>query len=199
MNRTVHRLRQGLRSIVLGLFFPHLLWCAGCAARLETANGSTWIVGLSRGSTHVRDFGEHEVVFQNEIQSAPLELRIMPHGFSLGLADAKHAEARVMDEHGRDQFVSRRDFGIPLGSGQCPWRFGLAYYRAPQPNARVSARVDTVHGLALRLAYKDSCLTAGASRTCVTELEDGDHDVLICYDISRRFPEIKITKPQPGD
>ena len=147
----------------------------------------------------MRDFGEDSIIVHDESQSAPLELGLVPYGFSLGLADARQAEERILDAREREQFVPRRDFGIALGSGPRPWRFGVAYYRAPQRHARVRARVDTVRGLALRLAHKDSRLMAGVSRTCVTELNQGDHDVLICCGVNRRFPEITITKPQEGD
>ncbi len=199
MKRAKQTLRQDWRSVVLGLFFPLLLGCAGCAARLETANGSTWIAGLSRVAVDAREFGDHSFIVHEESQSAPLELRCVPYGFSLSLADAKHAEERVLEARERDRFVPRRDFGIALGNGPRPWRFGLTYYRAPRRNARTLARVNTIRGVAIRLAHEDSFLTAGASRTCVTAMADGDQDALICYDVTRRFAKVKITKPQPGE
>ena len=196
MNNVVAHIPRGNRWFAFYVPLFLLIWCGGCAMSMESTGGSTWVFGLSRGSTGVRDFGERHIVVREETQKAPLELRFAPYGLSLCLAELRCVEERVLDEDARALFVPRRDFGIQLGGGTQPWRFGLARYRVPRSPAGVRARVDTIRGVSLRLGHMDSSLIVGSSRACITELDGGDHDVLIDCVVTRRYPEVKITQPQ---
>ncbi len=196
MNRVVAHVPRGKQLIAFYVLLFLLIWCGGCAMSMETTGGSTWIFGLSRGSVSVRDFGERHIVVREETRKAPLELRFAPYGLSVCLAELRYVEERVLSEEARELFVPRRDFGMQLGGGSQPWRFGLARYRVPRNPACVRARVETIRGLSLRLEHTYPSLIAGSSHACITEMDGGNHDVLIDCTVSRRFPEVNITQPQ---
>ncbi len=167
----------------------------GCAAKLQGPRGDTLVMGFVRGTTSLRT-EDGMVLARDTGRGAPIEIGLVPYGFEIGLGLATHAEEVVIAPELEGEFRPRKSLSVPLGSGEGAWRFGFEKYRVPREGTRIRARVNTVTGLAVRVAHREPWLRAGVSRTTITEVQDENQSARVEYRVNGGIGEAKILEEQ---
>jgi hypothetical protein len=184
--------RASLLSLVV------FLVSSGCAARFETASGNSWIVGFSRVSTEVHEIGPGRFAMMKSEQQAPLEVGLVTYGLTAGLGLNGAATAFVGPRSSTNAFRPAKTFGIPLGGGDMPWRWGLTRYKTSLKEATTSVRINTVRGLDFKLRSEDPAIRLGYSRATFTKGESTNGVTRIIFITDRIAPRIGISE-EPND
>jgi len=174
-------------------------WLTGCAARMETTAGNTWIVGFARVRTDARELGKGRFVSVKSEQAAPFEFGVEPYGIFAGIGCNGNSMGLVGPELATDEFRSRRTFGISLGKGEMPWRWGVTHFKMPRPGERTLIRVNTVRGLDLRMRVNDPLARVGYSRTTLMLGEATNAFTVVKFQTAKIVPLFEVSEEKPGE
>lgn len=167
-----------------------MISCTDCAFRLESAAGDTWSMGLSRHTVELRQLNHETALVKERSQAAPLDLALIPIGLEAACAWQQQARGFVMPTSVTNRFRAPSGFGFGDVNG---WYLGFVHYRIPRENNRVRILVNTVKGLAFRVADTDPHFKIGSSKTSSTTVIDENASGDVEYTFSPPSPDFNYS------